>query len=173
MNSGITGVYGGTFDPPTLGHLDIIKRAAVMYGRLYVVVFVNEAKNPVFTTDERTAMLKSITADIPNVTVDSFNGFLAEYAFNKNARFSVRGVRNGFDAEYERPMFEFNAQIARDEFGFELDTVFIPASRSHFDTSSGNVRCLLEGKAYKAAMQYLDKRIAEQVIVKYQTKNRA
>jgi phosphopantetheine adenylyltransferase len=65
-------------------------------------------------------------------------------------------------------MFEANAQIARAEYGFELDTVFLPAAREHIDTSSGNVRRLLDGKAYKTARMVLDGRIAEQVIQKYQ-----
>jgi pantetheine-phosphate adenylyltransferase/dephospho-CoA kinase len=162
-----TAIYGGTFDPPTLGHLDVIKRAAVMYEKLYVVVLVNEAKIPIFTPAQRVEMLEAITRDIPNVTVESFNGLLAEYAYNKKARYSVRGVRNGFDADYERPMFEFNAQIAKLEFGFVLDTIFIPTTRDHADTSSGNVNRLLAGGVFKVAARYLDKRIAERVIERF------
>jgi len=161
-------IYGGTFDPPTLGHLDVIKRAAAMYDTLYVVVLVNEAKKPVFTTEERIEMLQKCTVDIPNAVIESYSGLLAKYAYDRNARYSVRGIRNGFDAEYERPMFEFNQQIAREEFGFELDTVFIPTTRENFDTSSSNVRRLLGGKAFKVARKYIDSRIAEQVIAKYE-----
>jgi len=160
-------VYGGTFDPPTLGHLDVIKRAAAMYENLHVVVLVNEMKKPVFSVAERVEMLSAITQDMPNVDVESFDGLLAKYAQKKRARYSVRGVRNGFDAEYERPMFEFNAQIAREEFGFDLDTIFIPTTRDHADTSSGNVCRLLSGGAYKVAGKYLDPRIAERVIARF------
>jgi len=162
-----TAIYGGTFDPPTLGHLDVIRRAATIFRKLYVVVLVNEVKKSVFSTDARVEMLCKITDDIPNVTVESSDCLLAEYACKKNARFSVRGIRNGFDAEYERPMFEFNAQIARDELGFTLDTVYIPTTRENFDTSSSNVRRLLAGKAFNVARRYLDERIAEQVISQY------
>ncbi|MCL2364842.1 MAG: pantetheine-phosphate adenylyltransferase [Defluviitaleaceae bacterium] len=160
-------VYGGTFDPPTLGHLDVIKRAALLYEKLHVVVLVNEMKKPVFSVAERVEMLRAITDDVPNIDVDCFDGLLAKYAQNKRARYSVRGVRNGFDAEYERPMFEFNAQIAREEYGFALDTIFIPTTRDHADTSSGNVCRLLSGGAYKVAEKYLDPRIAERVIARF------
>ena len=160
-------VYGGTFDPPTLGHLDVIKRAAAMYENLHVVVLVNEMKRPIFTVEERLEMLRAITDDMPNVDVESYDGLLARYAQIKRARYSVRGVRNGFDAEYERPMFEFNAQIAREEFGFDLDTIFIPTTRDHADTSSGNVCRLLADGAYKVAGKYLDARIAERVIARF------
>jgi|GEM_PF-124582 len=160
-------IYGGTFDPPTLGHLDVIKRAAAMYDTLYVVALINELKTPTFSPAERVELLEAITADIPNVLVESYTGLLSEYAYIKKARYSVRGVRNGFDAEYERPMFEFNAQIAREEFGFELDTIFIPTTRDHADTSSGNVCRLLAGGAFRVAGKYLDGRILEKVIARF------
>jgi len=160
-------IYGGTFDPPTLGHLDVIKRAAALFDKLYVVILINETKKSLFSTDERVDMLKKITEELSGVTVESYDGLLAEYASKKNAGYSVRGVRNGFDAEYERPMFEFNSQIAKEEYNFELDTVFIPTTRKNSDTSSSNVRRLLAGKAFKTARKYLDDRIVNQVIEKY------
>jgi pantetheine-phosphate adenylyltransferase len=163
------GIYGGTFDPPTLGHLDVIRRAATLFDELYVVALVNEEKKPIFTLDERVSMLEKITEDIPNVYVDRYNGLLAKYAYKKDARYSVRGIRNGFDAEYERPMFEFNTQIAQEEYGFKLDTVFIPTTRENSDTSSSNVCRLLSGKVYNVAKKYLDERIAPQIIKKYQS----
>lgn len=165
-----TAIYGGTFDPPTLGHLDVIRRAAAMFDKVYVAVLVNHAKTPVFSTEERVEMLRLITADIENVGVESFDGLLAEFAHKKNSHYSIRGIRSGFDAEHERPMFEFNAQIARDEFGFELDTIFIPTHRDNFDTSSRNVRMLLSGRAFNVARRYLDERIADRVISVYERK---
>jgi pantetheine-phosphate adenylyltransferase len=113
-------------------------------------------------------MLRKITEDIANVHIECFDGLLAEYAYKKNCHYSIRGIRSGFDAEYERPMFEFNAQIANDEFGFNLDTIFIPTTRDNFDTSSSNVRLLLEGRVFKVARRYLDERIAEDIISSFQ-----
>ncbi|GHV16751.1 hypothetical protein FACS189425_01630 [Clostridia bacterium] len=164
-------VYGGTFDPPTLGHLDVIRRAAELYDKLYVVVLVNDAKKPLFTMDERLDMLRRITEDLPNVAVEQYNGMLTAYAVDKGAHFSVRGLRNGVDLEYERPMFEFNSQIAQDEYdGYALETIFIPTTRRNFDTSSSNVRALLAGGMYKTAARYLDVRIFEQVASRYKNK---
>jgi pantetheine-phosphate adenylyltransferase len=162
-----TAIYGGTFDPPTLGHLDIIRRAAGMFEKVYVAVLVNSAKKPAFSSEKRVKMLKKITEDIPNICVECFDGLLAEYAFTKNCHYSIRGIRSGFDADYERPMFEFNAEIAHDEFGFNLDTIFIPTTRDNFDTSSSNVRVLLEGKVFKVVRRYLDERIADDIIENY------
>jgi pantetheine-phosphate adenylyltransferase/dephospho-CoA kinase len=162
-------IYGGTFDPPTIGHLDVIRRAARLFDKVYVVTLIHEHKMPVFTVEERVDLLEQITTDLPNVKVEQWTGLLADYANKVGAHYSVRGVRSGFDTEYERPLYEFNAQIAADNYnGYELDTIFVPTSLAKFDCSSSNVKTLLSNGAYKTAEKYLDPRIADQVIAKFQ-----
>lgn len=165
-------IYGGTFDPPTLGHLDVIRRASRLFDKLYVVALVNHDKKPAFELDERIEMLRSITGDLTNVNVAQFDGLLAEYAYMVGAHYSVRGVRSGFDMDYERPLFEFNSIIAADHHeGYELDTIFIPTTLENFDTSSSNIRILLNAGALKTAARYIDPRIMDLIEAKYPKKN--
>ena len=86
-------IYPGSFDPMTLGHLDIIQRASKMFDELTVSVLDNKAKNALFSVEERVSILKEATKELPNVTVDSFNGLLIDYAKQKNVHISVRGLR--------------------------------------------------------------------------------
>ena len=81
-------VYPGSFDPMTLGHLDIIKRASKMFDHLTVSVLDNKAKNALFSVEERVSILKEATKDIPNVSVDSFSGLLVDYAKQKDIHVS-------------------------------------------------------------------------------------
>ena len=87
-------IYPGSFDPMTLGHLDVIKRASKMFDRLIVSVLNNKAKNSLFSVEERVSILREATRDLPNVTVDSFNGLLIDYAREKDIHISVRGLRH-------------------------------------------------------------------------------
>jgi pantetheine-phosphate adenylyltransferase len=86
-----TAVYPGSFDPVTRGHLDIIKRAAKINDQLIVAVLINSAKNPLFTVEERVALLRECCKDIPNVTVESFDGLTVEFAKKRHASVMVRG----------------------------------------------------------------------------------
>lgn len=86
-------IYPGSFDPMTLGHFDVIKRASKMFDRLIVSVLDNKAKNALFSVEERVSILKEAVKDLPNVEVDSFNGLLVDYARRKNIHISVRGLR--------------------------------------------------------------------------------
>ena len=88
-----TAVYPGSFDPVTRGHLDIIKRAAKINDQLIVAVLINSAKNPLFTVEERVALLRECCKDIPNVTVESFDGLTVEFAKKRHASVMVRGLR--------------------------------------------------------------------------------
>ena len=89
-----TAVYPGSFDPVTRGHLDIIKRAAKINDQLIVAVLINSAKNPLFTVEERVALLRECCKDIPNVTVESFDGLTVEFAKKRHASVMVRGLRH-------------------------------------------------------------------------------
>ena len=149
-------IYGGMFDPPTLGHLDVIKRASVLFDKMIVVELKNPDKKPMFAREDRMKMMKAMLKDMPDIEVYQHDGLLTAFAHSVGANYSVRGIRNGFDADYERPMFEFNSEIAETEFdGYNLDTVFIPTTRKNFDTSSSNIRALIGGGAYKTAEKYL------------------
>jgi pantetheine-phosphate adenylyltransferase len=117
-------LYPGSFDPPTLGHHDLITRAAQLADRLVVAVAVNPAKKPLFTTEERLDLLRRTMGTDRRVSYDSFEGLLATYAKGIGATFLVRGVRGAGDFEYELQMALMNRHLHPG-----LETVFLaPAS---------------------------------------------
>ena len=103
-----TAIYPGSFDPVTRGHLDIIKRAAKVNDRLIVAVLINSAKHPLFTVEERVAMLQECGKGIPNVTVESFDGLTVEFAKKRHATVMVRGLRAVTDFENEIQLAQTN-----------------------------------------------------------------
>lgn len=129
-------VYPGSFDPMTLGHLDVIKRAAQMFDHLTVSVLDNKAKNALFSVQERVNILKEATCDLANVTVDSFNGLLIDYASQKNIHISVRGLRAITDFEYELQIAQTNRKLSKGK----LDTVFLTTSLEYAYLSSSSVK---------------------------------
>ncbi len=128
-------VCPGSFDPVTNGHLDIIHRAAKLYDEVLVVAMVNVDKRYTFTTDERVEMLKSVTADIPNVKVESSSGLLADYAKQKGAGIIIKGLRAMSDFEYE-----FQMALANRELNPEVETLFLSTSTSNMYLSSSMVK---------------------------------
>ena len=118
----------GSFDPVTYGHLDIIRRSASLVDKLIVAAFLNPTKHYMFTTEERIAMLKETTKDIPNVEVDAFDGLLNEYAAKKNCHLLIRGLRAFSDFEYEFQMAGMNQKLMP-----EVETIFLtPAEQFQF-----------------------------------------
>lgn len=115
-----TVVCPGSFDPVTLGHLDIIKRAADLFEDVIVCVVANPNKQGTFTIDERKALIEQACADIPGVRVDSFYGLLVDYCREQGATAVIKGLRDSTDYDYELPMAHMNRSIA------EVDTVFLP-----------------------------------------------
>ena len=105
------GIYAGSFDPITLGHLDIIKRAARLTKRLIIAVLNNSAKKPAFSVEERVEMIRKVTKDIPGVEVMTYSGLTVDFAKEQEAPFILRGIRCVEDFEYERNMAEANKQI--------------------------------------------------------------
>lgn len=101
-------VYPGSFDPLTLGHLDIIKRSAEIVDELVVSVLHNSAKNSLFSTDERVSMIEEVTKDIPNVKVTTFDGLLVDYVKEIDATLIIRGLRAVTDFEYELQIAQTN-----------------------------------------------------------------
>ncbi len=128
-------IYPGSFDPITLGHLNLIKRASRVFDKLIVCVMVNAQKHPLFTTEERVEQIKLVTQRFDNVEVDSSNAFVAEYAREKGAVAVVRGLRALSDYEKECQMAIINKKINPD-----LETFFLAASEKYMYLSSSAVK---------------------------------
>ncbi len=120
------GVYPGSFDPVTLGHLDIIKRSSKIVDRLIIGVLNNSAKKPVFTAEERVHMLELVIKDIPNAAVETFDGLTVEFAKSLGATVMFRGLRAVTDFEYEIQIAQTNHALNPD-----IDTVFLKIGRAH------------------------------------------
>jgi len=133
--SQIVGVYPGSFDPITNGHLDLILRGSRITDRLIVAVLRNEEKQPLFSAEERVEMLQEVVRDIPNVEVDSFHGLLVDYAFRKGASVILRGIRAISDYEYELQMALMNRRLAPN-----VETVFMMAGEAYSFISSRIVK---------------------------------
>jgi len=131
-----TALYPGSFDPPTLGHLDLIRRAVRIFDRLIVGVAKNDSKNNLFTPDERVEMLREMTRhDIPELRVVSFTGLTVEYARECGAIAIVRGLRAISDFEYEHSMAVTNQKLNPD-----MDTVCLMPSEPYLFLSSRVVK---------------------------------
>jgi pantetheine-phosphate adenylyltransferase len=118
-----TAVYPGSFDPVTRGHLDIIKRAAKINDHLIVAVLINSAKHPLFTVEERVALLQECCKGIPNVTVESFDGLTVEFAKKRHASVMVRGLRAVTDFENEIQLAQTNHALMPG-----IETMFLATS---------------------------------------------
>ena len=129
------GIYPGSFDPVTKGHLDVIKRASRIVDKLYVAVLVNNAKAPLFTTEERMDMLCKVTAGLDNVEVVSYQGLTVEMARKYGATVMVRGLRAVTDFEYELQIAQTNHIIAPD-----IDTIFLTTNLKYAYLSSSIVK---------------------------------
>ena len=125
----------GSFDPVTNGHLDIIHRAAELFDEVIVLVLTHTSKTPVFTKEERVQLIERATADLPQVTVESFDGLLADYAKKKQAVAIVKGLRAMSDFEYEFQMALTNRKLYP-----EAETVFLTTKEEHMYLSSSLVR---------------------------------
>jgi len=128
-------VYPGTFDPITLGHVDLVRRSLTFFDEVIVAVAADSGKTSLFTPDERTGMIKHVFADCRNVHVDSFNGLLVSYLRKKGLRVVIRGLRAVSDFEYELQMALTNRRLS----GF-ADTVFLMPSEEYFYISSSMVK---------------------------------
>lgn len=128
-------VCPGSFDPITNGHLDIIIRGAKIFDEIYVSVLNNSTKTPLFSVEERIALIKEVTKDIPNVKVDAFDGLLVEYAKSVNANALIRGLRAISDFEYEMQNASMN-RVLNDE----VETFFIMTNNQYSFLSSSIVK---------------------------------
>lgn len=130
-----TAIYPGSFDPVTLGHLNIIKRASACFDKVIVCVMVNSKKTGMFTPEERVAMLRLTTQRFPNVEVDFSDELLAAYAKRRNAHVLVKGLRAVSDYEYEVQMAVINRKLNP-----ELETMFLASSEKYTYLSSTIVK---------------------------------
>ncbi len=128
-------VYPGSFDPVTMGHLDIIQRAARQFDVLVVAVLNNRSKQPLFSIEERMELIRRVTAHLPNVEVDSFRDLTANYVRQRNAQAIVRGVRSVTDFEYELQMASTNHKLNPD-----AETVFMMTNPKYSYLSSSIVK---------------------------------
>ena len=128
-------IYPGSFDPVTLGHVDIIRRSTEIVDELIVAVLTNSAKNPLFSVEERVNMIKEITADIPKVKVESFSGLLVDFAKENDANIIVRGLRAVTDFEYELQISQMNRTIYP-----KVDSMFLTTSLEYAYLSSTIVK---------------------------------
>jgi len=133
------GYYPGTFDPITLGHLDIIQRGASLFDKLYISVSYNPEKNPLFTTEERLELVREVVKDYPNVEVVTNKGLTVEHCKELGASHVLRGMRAVTDYDYEFQLTNFNRQISPD-----IDTVFLMTSGKYSFLSSSSVRELAQ-----------------------------
>jgi pantetheine-phosphate adenylyltransferase len=130
------GIYPGSFDPITNGHLDLVQRGSKLFDKLIVAILENATKDPpLFSVRERMEMLREVLASIPNVEVASFHGLLVDYMVARNAQVILRGIRAISDYEYELQMALMNTRLAPD-----IETVFLMSSEAYSFVSSRLVK---------------------------------
>jgi len=127
-------VCPGSFDPITNGHLDIIKRASSLFDEVVIAVLVNQTKSSLFTVDERIEMIKEVTSNYKNVSVDSWSGLLVDYCKSKEITTIVKGLRAVSDFDYELQMSQINLQLQG------VETLFMATAPSHSFLSSSLVK---------------------------------
>ena len=128
-------IYPGSFDPVTLGHLDIIERSLAITDELIVGVLNNKAKSPLFSVEERVNMLKEVTKHLKHVTIQSFDGLLVDFATKSQANMIVRGLRAITDFEYELQMSQINNALNPN-----IETVFLTTRLEFAYLSSSTVK---------------------------------
>ena len=151
-------IYPGSFDPVTLGHIDIIRRSAELFDHLIIAVLKNSPKKALFTVEERVHMLKEVTKDIPNTEVLSCGGLTVEFARECGAHALVRGLRAVTDFEYELQLAQLNRVIAP-----EIDTVFLTTNLKYAYLSSSSVKevAAYGGDISSFVTPYVEERVHE------------
>lgn len=154
------GIYPGSFDPVTYGHLDIINRSAKMFDLLIIAVLKNSSKQPLFTVEERVQLLQKVTKNLGNVSIEAFDGLLVDFATKRNATTIVRGLRAVSDFEYELQIAQTNHKM-----NSNIDTIFLTTSLEYSYLSSSVVR---EIATYNGDItNFVPAEIVESVLNKY------
>lgn len=153
-------VYAGSFDPPTLGHLDLIERASALFSDVIVGLGVHPTRQPLFSIEERLDLVRRISKHLPNVRVDSFSGLLIEYCRSVGARVIVRGLRAATDFEYELQIAHANADLLP-----EVDTVFLPTRTKNGFISASLVREI--ASHHGDVSRYAPREVSEALAMKF------
>lgn len=154
------GIYPGSFDPVTFGHVDIILRSSKMFDLLIIAVLNNNVKKPLFSAEERVELIRQVTKNMRNVSVEAFDGLLIDFVKKKNASTIVRGLRAVSDFEYELQIAQTNHKMSSD-----IDTVFLTTSLEYSYLSSSIVR---EIASYNGDIsKFVPKEIIPSILAKY------
>jgi pantetheine-phosphate adenylyltransferase len=158
MPNNVIAVYPGTFDPMTLGHSDVVRRAAQLFDRVIIAVAAAHHKKTMFSLDERIDMTSAVVKDQPNVSVESFNGLLRDFVVARGAKVVLRGLRAVTDFDYEFQLAGMNRSLMP-----EVETVFLTPSSSYQFISSTLVReiATLGGEAHKFVDPVVARALAE------------
>lgn len=159
----VKAVYPGSFDPVTYGHLDVIRRASVLFDEIIIGVLHNYRKSPLFSAEERVNILKEVTKDIPNITIKAFEGLSVDFVRECGAQVIVRGLRAITDFEYELQMAQTNRILEP-----KIDTMFLTTSLEYAYLSSTTVKeVALFGEDIS---KFVPPYVAEQIHKKLKTK---
>jgi len=154
-------IYPGTFDPITNGHLDVLQRACYLFDEVVVAVAPNAPKAPIFTREERIALVKEVTTDIPCVSVMALEGLTVDFAREVGAQVLVRGLRAISDFEYEFQMAQMNRHLADD-----IETIFLMPNQAYFYTSSNIVKAVADFDVDRVA-HFVPARVLQAMIDKF------
>lgn len=162
------GIYAGSFDPPTVGHLWMIEHAARLFDELIVALGVNPEKRNSFPVDERVQMLRSCTSSLENVRVETFtNQYLIDYARKQKASYIVRGIRSETDYEYERVMRNINGDLDA-----SVTTVFLMPPRDIAEVSSSMVKGMVGPEGWQEMVRpYVPPQVYRQMLKKFHVHN--
>ena len=130
----VTAVIPGSFDPITMGHLDIIRRAATRFDQVVVAVLQNPGKEPLFSVEERVALIEKTTTELDNVSVDTFQGLLVDFCHARDIRVICKGLRAVSDFEYELQMAQMNQRMG------DVETLFMTTSPEYSYLSSSLIK---------------------------------
>ena len=156
-------IYPGTFDPITNGHLDLLQRATRIFDEVVIAVADNPRKNPLFSIQERIAMVETVSSHINNVTVEPFDDLLVNYVSRKNANFVIRGLRAVSDFDYEFQLASANRRLNEN-----VETIFLTPSEDNYFISSSLVR---EISYYDGDVQsFVSKHVQEKVTANWAEK---
>jgi len=153
-------IYPGSFDPLTYGHIDLIKRALKIFDKVIVAVAHNPDKNPIFSVEERVAMLKKATSGFKRVIIEDFDGLVVEYAKRKKVNIILRGLRMISDFEYE-----FQMALTNRKLSCEIETLFLMPSESYSYLSSKLLKeaCQLGADLSNFVPKFIEKKLKERL----------